>query len=420
MSVKKRLKTNSFYKGACMKHQIVIVGGGAAGITVSALLGRKDKTLDIAIIDPSDTHYYQPAFTLVGGGEYAAAATHHAQSECIPSGTAWIKDSVLSFQPDLNSVKLANGESVEYDYLVVCPGLQLDWHKVEGLLETIGSNGVCSNYLLEYANYTWDCIQNFSGGSALFTQPAMPIKCAGAPQKIMYMAADHFRKNNINADIAFHTTLPSMFGVPLFAEALKGVVASYGISAEFKNTLVAVDGPNKQAVFEIEDAEGNKQQVSRAFDMMHVTPPQSAPDFLKGSPIGDAAGWVDVDPGTLEHKTFSNIFGLGDATNTPNAKTAAAARLQAPIVAKGLLARINQTALPTDYDGYGACPLVTSKNSVMLAEFCYGGKVTPSFPGDPRKQRFSYWLLKKYFFPFLYWKVMLKGIEFNPAHRAYR
>lgn len=402
-----------------MKHQIVVVGGGSAGITVSAILKRKDKSLDIAIVDPSDTHYYQPAFTLVGGGEYSADATHQPESDCIPAGTTWIQDAVDSFDPDNNSLKLQGGDSVEYDYLIVCPGLQLDWGKIDGLQETIGQNGVCSNYLLQYANYTWECIQNFKGGTALFTQPAMPIKCAGAPQKIMYLAADHFKQNNVSAKINFNTTLPAMFGVPLFAEALKGVVANYGIKADFKSTLVAIDGNKKEAVFEVEDADGNKEKVTKTFDMIHVTPPQSAPDFLKGSPIGDAAGWVDVDPGNLQHKKYGNVFGLGDATNTPNAKTAAAARMQAPIVAKGLLAKINQSALPADYDGYGACPLTTSKNSVMLAEFCYGGKVTPSFPGDPRKERLSYWLLKKFFFPFLYWKIMLKGIEFNPSHKEF-
>ncbi len=403
-----------------MKHQIIVVGGGSAGIAVSATLLRKDKSLDIAIIEPADIHYYQPAFTLVGGGEFNPKDTHQPESSLIPKGAAWIQDAVESFDPDRNSLKLKSGDRVEYDYLIVCPGIQLDWGKIKGLEKTLGKNGVCSNYLLQYANYTWECIRTFKGGKALFTQPAMPIKCAGAPQKIMYMAADHFRKNNISAEINFNTTLPVMFGVPLFAEALLGVVDRYGIQADFKSTLVAIDGNKKEAVFEVEDAEGKKSRVTKAFDMIHVTPPQSAPDFLKGSPISDAAGWVDVDPGTLRHKKYDNIFGLGDATNTPNAKTAAAARQQAPLVARGLLATIKNAPLPKPYDGYGACPLLTGKNSVMLAEFCYNGKVTPSFPLDPRKERYSYWLLKKFIFPFIYWKIMLKGIEFDVPHKEFQ
>ena len=403
-----------------MKHQIVVVGGGSAGIAVSATLLRKEKGLDIAIIEPSDIHYYQPAFTLVGGGEYDPNESHRPEANCIPKSATWIKDSVDSFSPDQNSLKLKGGDTLEYEYLVVCAGIQLDWGKIEGLEATLGKNGVCSNYLLEYANYTWECIQNFKGGKALFTQPPMPIKCAGAPQKIMYMAADHFKKHNLSAEINFNTSLPAMFGVPLFAQALMGVVSKYGIKADFKSTLVAVNGDKKEAVFEVEDAEGKKSRVTKAFDMIHVTPPQSAPDFLKGSPIGDAAGWVDVDPSTLQHKKYSNIFGAGDATNTPNAKTAAAARLQAPIVARGLLAKIKNAPAPKAYDGYGACPLLTSKKTVMLAEFCYNGKVTPTLPLDPRKERYLYWLMKKFLFPFMYWKMMLKGIEFDVPHRDFQ
>lgn len=403
-----------------MKHQIVIVGGGSAGISVAATLLRKDKALDIAIVEPSDVHYYQPAFTLVGGGAYNIDSTKKAESRCIPQGANWIKDAVESFDPENNTVTTSGGEAINYDYLVVCPGIQLDWNKVDGLEATIGKNGVCSNYLPEYATYTWDCIRNFKGGNALFTQPPMPIKCAGAPQKIMYMAADYFKKNGIAADINFNTNLGAMFGVPLFAAALEKTVQRYGINVDYKSTLVAIDGSAKEAVFEQEDADGNKSRVTKPFDMIHVTPPQSAPDFIKTSPLANPAGWTEVDQATLQHARFENIFGLGDVASTPNAKTAAAARLQAPIVVKNLLAKINNLPLPQQYDGYGACPLVTGHDSVLLAEFCYDGKVTPSFPLDPRKERYSYWLMKKFLFPFLYWNIMLKGIEWNVSHKEFK
>lgn len=403
-----------------MNHQVVIVGGGSAGIAVAATLLRKNKAIDVAIIEPSDVHYYQPAFTLVGGGEYNIDNTRRDESRCIPAGTTWIKQAVTEFEPDSNSVTTADGNKIGYEYLVVCPGIQLDWDKVEGLQETIGKNNVCSNYLPQYATYTWECIQNLKSGNALFTQPPMPIKCAGAPQKIMYMAADHFKRNNISASVSFDTNLGAMFGVPLFAAELAKTVERYGIDVDYKSTLVAIDGDKKEAVFEQEDADGNKKRVTKPFDMIHVTPPQSAPDFIKSSPLANAGGWVEVDQSTLKHARYENIFGLGDVASTPNAKTAAAARLQAPIVVKNLLAKINNQPLPQSYDGYGACPLVTSNKTVMLAEFCYDGKVTPSFPLDPRKERNIYWLMKKYFFPFLYWNFMLKGIEVNVPHKEFK
>ena len=401
-----------------MSHQIVIVGGGSAGIALAGSLKRKESSLDIAIIDPSDTHYYQPAFTLVGGGAYKPEDTHRLERNCIPQGINWIHDAVASFDPENNCLKLKGGDTVHYEYLAVCPGLQLDWDKIEGLQETIGKNGVCSNYLLQHAEYTWKCIKNFqSGGKALFTQPPMPIKCAGAPQKIMYMAADHFKRNNKAAEINFNSAIPAMFGIPLFAKALDGVAANYGIQVDLKSNLVAIDGAAKEATFEVTDGNGDTNRVTKAFDMIHVTPPQSAPDFIKSSPFANDSGWMEVDQHSLLSAKYENVFGLGDVTTTPNAKTAAAARLQAPIVAKNLLALINGREMTNAYDGYGACPLVTSHNSVMLAEFSYGGKVTPTFPLDPTKERYSYWLMKRYFFPFLYWNIMLKGIDWDVSHK---
>ena len=209
--------------------------------------------------------------------------------------------------------------------LVVCPGLKLDWDKVDGLRDALGKNGVCSNYLAQHAEYTWECIKAFEGGTALFTQPAMPIKCAGAPQKIMYLAADHLRKRGLLAasELEFCLTGDVLFGVPAFVPPLQEAVDRYGIKLNYKHTLRAVDGPARKAVFSVAGSDGRLTEVVRDFEMMHVTPPQVAPDFVRESPLANAAGWVDVDPGTLRHARYGNVFGLGDAAGTTNAKTAA-------------------------------------------------------------------------------------------------
>jgi sulfide:quinone oxidoreductase len=308
---------------------------------------------------------------------------------------------------------------VTYDYLVVCPGIQLDWDKIKGLKETLCKNNVCSNYSPDTVEYTWACIQQTKSGTALFTQPPMPIKCAGAPQKIMYLAADRFRKLGIlkNINVEFCNAGPALFGIPFFAKALSKVVAGYGIKTHFNHNLVAIDGPAKTATFEMTDPDGNKQQLVKTFDMIHVTPPQSAPDFIKKSPLANAAGWVDVHEKTLQHNKYPNIFGLGDATSTPNAKTAAAVRKQVPILVDNILHLIKSKPVDKKYDGYGSCPLTTSLSTVMLAEFAYGGKVTPSFPLlDPRKNLFIWWIGKKIGFPWMYWHLMLKGYRFDIPH----
>ena len=401
---------------------LLIVGGGAAGVSVANNMHRKNPTMAIGLIEPSEKHYYQPGFTIIGGGAYTLKQATKEEKDLIHPSITWIKDYADSFTPDKNTVTLKSKEKITYDYLVVCPGLQLDWDKVKGLKETLGKNNVCSNYSVEHVEYTWTTIQAMESGNALFTQPPMPIKCAGAPQKIMYLAADRFRKKGIlnKFNIEFYTATPGMFGVPFFAKALMKVVADYGIKTHFTSNLIAIDGKKKTATFEVTEGD-KKSEITKPFDMIHVTPPQSAPDFIKKSTLANAAGWVDVHPKTLQHAKYANIFGLGDATSTPNAKTAAAVRKQVPIVVDNILNVMNAKALAEKYDGYGSCPLTTSLNTVMLAEFAYDGKVTPSFPFlDPRENRYIWWLGKICGFPFLYWHIMIKGLRIDiPSLEGY-
>lgn len=401
-------------------HTLLIVGGGAAGVSMANTMRRKNSKIDTAIIEPSEKHYYQPGFTIIGGGAYTLEKATKNEADLIHPSVTWIKDYAETFQPDDNSVTLRSGDKVTYDYLVVCPGLQLDWDKIKGLKATLGKNGVCSNYSADTVEYTWECIKNLESGTALFTQPPMPIKCAGAPQKIMYLAADRFRKKGIleKFNIEFCNAGPAMFGVSFYAKALDKVVADYGIKTEFKHNLVEIDGSAKKAIFEVTDGDDKKKKVTKTFDMIHVTPSQSAPDFIKKSLLATESGWVDVNDKTLQHNKYSNIFGLGDATSTPNAKTAAAVRKQVPVVVKNILKLMASNTVVEGYDGYGSCPLTTSLSTVMLAEFSYGGKVTPSFPLlDSRKNRFIWWWGKTTGFPMLYWQWMLKGFTFDIPHK---
>ncbi|MGZ8095341.1 MAG: NAD(P)/FAD-dependent oxidoreductase [Methylosarcina sp.] len=401
-------------------HTVLIVGGGAAGVSVANNMLRQDSKMDIGLIEPSEKHYYQPGFTIIGGGAYTLKQTTRNEADLINPKVHWIKDYAESFQPEQNSVTLRSGDVITYDYLVVCPGLQLDWGKIQGLKETLNKNNVCSNYSPDTCEYTWECIRTAESGIALFTQPTMPIKCAGAPQKIMYLAADRFRRKGIldKFTIEFCNAGPAMFGIPFFAKALAKVAAGYGVKTSFNHNLVAIDGSGKTATFETTDSDGNKQLVIKKFDMIHVTPPQSAPDFIKKSPLANAAGWVDVHENTLQHNKYPNIFGLGDATSTPNAKTAAAIRKQVPVVVDNILYLMKNKQIDPGYDGYGSCPLTTSLKTVMLAEFSYGGKVTPSFPFlDPRKNRWIWWWGKTTGFPWMYWHLMLKGYRIDIPHK---
>lgn len=408
-------------------HDIVIVGPGAAGISVPSSLKSRDSSLDIAIIDPADVHYYQPGWTMVGGGIFDASQTAKTMASLIPKGVTWIKSAVAAFEPQQNCVILDGCRVVKYTRLIICPGLKLDWGKIDGLIDTLGKNGVTSNYRYDLAPYTWKLVQNMTSGRAIFTQPPMPIKCAGAPQKAMYLSCDAWLRRDVlkDIDVHFNNAGAVLFGVKEYVPALMEYVEKYNANLNFHHNLISVDGAAKTAVFEVKEPDTEARQVEMGFDMLHVCPPQSAPDFIRVSPLADAAGWIDVDQSTLRHKSYENIWSLGDVMNAPNAKTAAAARVQAPTVAENVIADIAGKSAVAQYNGYGSCPLTVERGKIVLAEFGYGGKLLPSLPKmliDGTKPSRAAWFLKEKMLPPIYWKAMLRGREWlaKPEHPGQR
>ena len=391
------------------RYKVVIVGGGAGGISVASRLVKKLPKGSVAIVEPSDKHHYQPLWTLVGGGVGRREATERSEASVIPSGAEWIKDAVVGFDAAANTVVLKSGGKVGYDVLLLCPGIQLDWHKVEGLAGNVGKNGICSNYSYETVASTWPAICAVDGGVALFTHPNTPIKCGGAPQKIMYLAESTFRRRGVRGkvDVQFRSGQPDSFTVPHYAKKLDELMARRKINAHYKQDLVAVRPEERIAVFETVGKPGERVEVK--FSMLHVTPPMSAPDFIKKGPFANAAGWIDVDKGTLRHVKHANVFGLGDASSLPTSKTGAAIRKQAPVAAANILATLEGKAPTAIYDGYTSCPIVTDYGKLILAEFDYDKKLCETFWFDQGKERLSMYLLKKHLLPQLYWHGMLKG-----------
>ncbi len=398
-------------------HEIVVVGGGAAGIAVAAGLLREGAR-DVLVVEPADTHYYQPLWTLVGGGIVSREDSAKPMGEVIPPLARWFKDAVIAFEPEHDAIVTASGRRVRYDWLVVAPGIQIDWGRIEGLPAALETPEVVSNYGYDYAPRTWEAIRNFRGGEAVFTFPPPPIKCAGAPQKILYLAEHWCRKRGLRERTRFHyyCATPTIFSSPHYAEALmRNVIGPRGIETHFRHELVAVRTKSREAVFR---DHAHQCEVVQRYDLLHVAPPMSAPDFLESSPLANEGGWVDVDKESLRHLRYPNVFGIGDASSLPTSKTAAAIRAQLPVLLANLEAARAARTPDARYDGYTSCPLVTGYGSLILAEFGYDLAPKETFPFDQSKERRSMYLLKKHVLPQIYWKGLLRGAQWPTLAQA--
>lgn len=388
-------------------HTIVIVGGGSGGITVAARLRAADPALDIAIVEPSGTHDYQAIWTLVGAGLFPREISRRNEADYIPEGVTWIRQPAAAFRPDDWCIELADGSQVGYEQLVVAVGIQLRWSAVEGLEGAVGEGNICSNYAYDTVESTARCLRNFEGGTALFTMPKGAMKCGGAPQKIMWLAEEEFRRRGIRdrTNVVFATAGTRIFGVPKYRHALERLVQTRGIDMRTEHDLVRVNPGRNRATF----ARPDGTQDSIDYDFIHVTPPQGPPPVVANSPLADAGGWVEVDKHTLQHVRHPDVFALGDCSSLPTSKTGAAVRKQAPVLVQNLLARRAHKPLAARYDGYTSCPIVTGRGRLILAEFDYDGNPVESFPFDQAQERYSMYALKAYVLPELYWNGMLRG-----------
>lgn len=419
------MKSRSQAKKSVARGRVVIIGGGTAGITVAARLFRALQHPDVTIIEPSDIHQYQPGFTLIAAGVFKPGQTAREEKDYIPKGANWVREYATEIDPENQTVTTSSGGKIGYDYLVVAPGLHLDYDKIPGLGKNLGKDGISSIYTHDQAVKTWEMIQDFKGGNAVFTMANTAIKCGGAPQKIMYLADDYWRKTGVRdrTNIVFTTPSTKLFGIDAYVGTITAVADRKNIQRKFGHSLKEIRPDSKEAVFSVttERKDGDRVVTTESedilpYDLLHVVPPMSAPKFIQESLLsyneGPDKGWLRVDKSTLQHLDYGNIFGAGDVMGISSNKTGAAVRKEAPVVVHNLIAAMEgkDPATFEGYHGYTSCPLVTGYGRVVLAEFDYSGKPTPSFPHDSTKEKYSMWLLKVYGLPAMYWHGMLRGL----------
>ncbi|KAF2718315.1 sulfide quinone reductase [Polychaeton citri CBS 116435] len=407
-------------------HKVVVVGGGTAGLAVSHQL-LKNGTFaqdDIAVIDPARYHDYQPGWTLVGGGVKTREELRRSLGDLIDPKLKHYASGVNNFTPEDNFVTLGNGDKIQYDQLVVVPGINISYNSIKGLPEALADPDslVSSTYGYDSCDKVFKTIKKFREGTAIFTQPAGVVKCAGGPQKIMWLALDHWRKagsyDTSKAEaspvqIKFATGLPVMFGVPKYNAKLEELRIERGVEGLFEHDLVAIDG--NIASFAHPNKEGLTQQ---RFDFMHVVPKMGPHAFVKDSALANAAGFVDVNQETTRHTKYKNVWSAGDASSLPTSKTAAAITAEAPVLVRNLIRSMEGKEVDATYDGYTSCPLLTEYGKVLLAEFKYGGQPKETFAKwfgiDQIEPRRFFYHLKRDFFPWVYYKSLVKGTWAGP------
>ena len=396
--------------------RIIVIGAGAAGAALANRLVRRLDGAQITLIDPRAEHVYQPGLTLVAAGLKPADYVVSTTTEWLPRDVTLIPDAVVAVDPEAKTVSVAGGDTLEYDFLVVASGLVLDHDAIEGFsLDMVGENGIGALYAgPEYAARTWTAAQQFAetGGTGLFTRPATEMKCAGAPLKHTFLIDDITQRagNRSRANIIYAANNNALFSVPIVAEKVRMLFQDRGIDTVHNHVLRAIDPGSKVATFTTPDGEA---QID--YDYIHVIPPQRAPQFVRESGLSWAdrwtdQGWIEVDPQTLRHPRYPDVFAVGDIAGVPKGKTAASVKWQVPVVEDHLVAAIAGGEGTQTYNGYTSCPLITRIGRAMLVEFDYQNNLTPSFPGviAPLEELWISWLMKEVALKATY-NAMLRG-----------
>ncbi|KAF5401801.1 FAD-dependent pyridine nucleotide-disulfide oxidoreductase [Paragonimus heterotremus] len=401
-------------------HEILIIGGGTAGAAVASRLASSTDARKITVVEPSELHYYQPLWTLVGAGISPMKNSVIPMRKALPNSINVIQDKLVRLEPESSIVHLADGTKLTYGNLVLALGMEVRYDLIPGALEALDSDArVISNYSSKYVEKTYPAFQAFQGGRALFTLPTGQIKCAGAPQKVMYLFEDYLKRGGKRdlADIHYFTALPKMFSVDKYSEKLVILCRERNIHFHLQHHLVDVNSAKSEATFVNLTT---KEPKIMQYDMLHITPPMTVPDVLKNTPkLTDpmSENYVNVDAGTLQHNVFPNIWALGDCAALPTSKTAAAVSSQAAVLCTNLRSVINGgKADLAQYDGYTACPLVTGYNRGILAEFDYSKQPLETLPLDQSKERYIHYFLKAHVMPAIYWDWLIKGLWPGPKH----
>lgn len=390
--------------------RIVVIGGGNAGLSIAGRL-HNARTGKVTVIEPRERHVYAPLQSHIAGGTARASRAVRPQADVIPPGVRWLRDEVFTVDPAARRVHLVSGGRLDYDQLVVAAGLRLEWEAIPGLPEAMARPEGVSNYDLDLAAKASGVLRDLRRGTVVFTQPPEPASCGAAAQKPLYLACDWWRSLGVLDDIRVVLVLPDPvpFGIPDIDRELHRVLDGYGVEVRYSREVRSVDATSRTLTI----GHGEDEETL-SYDVLHAVPPQRAPEWIAGSGLADAGdphGLVDVDPETLRHRRYPDVWSLGDSARVATRPSGGAIRPQAKVLAKNLRAALRGAAPSARYDGYSVVPFTVSRGTVVFAEFDRWGRPRPTIPfwRSLSRERRSTWIADRRILPWVYWHLILRG-----------
>ena len=395
-----------------MKKRLVVLGGGTAGTMVVNKLRKKlsREEWSITIVDQNNRHLYQPGLLLLPFGVYRADELVKERDRFFPSGITYLHAEIQQVDPLANKVYLANGETLDYDQLVIATGTTPRPDQTSGMNDpAIWRKSVFDFYTLEGSVALKSALDEFEGGRMVVHISEMPIKCPVAPLEFTFLADAYFteRKMRDKVEITYVTPLESAFTKPVSSKQLGRMLTERDIQIEPDFVIEHIDPETKVMV--------SMDEREIPFDLLVTVPVNMGADFIGRSGLGDDLNYVPVSKETFLSKKYSTIFALGDASDVPASKAGSVAHFAVDLFAENFIEHIEGHPMTHNFDGHANCFIESGNGKGLLIDFNY--KVEPltgmfPLPGiGPfsllRESRINH--LGKLAFRWIYWNLLIKG-----------
>ena len=397
--------------------KLLVLGAGTAGtMVVNKLRPRLDDDWQITVVDANEAHHYQPGYLFIPFGIYNRNDIVKSRRDFVPAGVEFVLGEIDVVEPEANRVKLMDGTTFDYDYLVIASGTTPRPDQTPGLESDAYGDTIHDFYTLDGAEALARKLQTWDGGRMAVNVIEMPIKCPVAPLEFTFLADWYFHERGMRdaVELVYVTPLPGAFTKPVASKHLGSLLTEKKVMVEEDYFLMEVDS-NEQKLVSYDEREV-------PYDLLVTIPVNMGADYVARSGMGDELNYVPVDKGTFLSKDYDNVFAIGDASNIPTSKAGSVAHFAVEVFTENFLRHIAGMEMTETFDGHANCFIESGFGKGMLIDFNYDTEPLPGKYPLPGIGPFS--LLKetemnhwgKMMFKWVYWNLLLKGKEMPLPH----